>query len=324
METTLPPQAKNLLDPIMRAPPEIASEIFVMCLPDRSDVHPGKLDAASRAPLLLLSICKYWTGVALSNPALWTDLVFHVRGYDYSSDGRPYRTWIARYATQKANPVPERHLSCDLDIPLTMSGLHVPDLVVRLAHHLQTVHFEDRSIYGRSKKHRVEEYLRIFRFALNIAECAFSCLFFEVEDPECKTPNDRRITLPSLKSLQMKRDVSNALFLPFLTLPGLQKLEIPCSAAHAPGLVSLLARSSPPLVSLTLRTGDTPWPRPTIEGCLHLLPTLSNLTLRGSEDLFQDDFIAILSEAPFNNFLPNLSHFEIYVEDSLPPQPWFQ
>ncbi|KAJ7457320.1 hypothetical protein FB451DRAFT_1008992, partial [Mycena latifolia] len=59
-------QLNALRDPVARLPVELSSEIFIQCLPSRPAPNAGD------APLLLLSICKAWTDIALSTPALWT------------------------------------------------------------------------------------------------------------------------------------------------------------------------------------------------------------------------------------------------------------
>ncbi|KAJ6564791.1 hypothetical protein B0H19DRAFT_1141987 [Mycena capillaripes] len=71
----------SLRDPMMRLPVEIVAEIFILCLPDTYPGSSDQLPAKSRAPLLLLNICKHWADVAVSTPALWKNLVFHVRNY---------------------------------------------------------------------------------------------------------------------------------------------------------------------------------------------------------------------------------------------------
>ncbi|KAJ7472216.1 hypothetical protein FB451DRAFT_1036966, partial [Mycena latifolia] len=61
-------QLNALRDPVARLPVEPSSEIFIQCVPSRS--APDARDA----PLLLLNICKAWTDIALSTPALWATI----------------------------------------------------------------------------------------------------------------------------------------------------------------------------------------------------------------------------------------------------------
>ncbi|KAJ7452890.1 hypothetical protein FB451DRAFT_676321, partial [Mycena latifolia] len=61
--------------PILTLPPEITAEIFLHCVQaSGSNLSPV---SASHAPMLLLRICRAWRLIALSTPALWTDLNLH-------------------------------------------------------------------------------------------------------------------------------------------------------------------------------------------------------------------------------------------------------
>ncbi|KAJ7610522.1 hypothetical protein FB45DRAFT_844654, partial [Roridomyces roridus] len=68
-QTTVQGQLNALLDPVTRMPPEIASEIFVQCLPEGyTSVSP------SQPPTIFLHVSRSWKDIALSTPALWTSL----------------------------------------------------------------------------------------------------------------------------------------------------------------------------------------------------------------------------------------------------------
>ncbi|KAJ7277282.1 hypothetical protein C8J57DRAFT_1713702 [Mycena rebaudengoi] len=56
--------------PVLTLPPEITSEIFVHSLPSHRLVSP----LPSTPPLIFLKICSAWRLLALSTPALWTNL----------------------------------------------------------------------------------------------------------------------------------------------------------------------------------------------------------------------------------------------------------
>ncbi|KAJ7482975.1 hypothetical protein B0H11DRAFT_1208748 [Mycena galericulata] len=68
--TRLSRQLNSVHDPMRRLPPEIASEIFILCLRDSDSER--RRPQPSEAPLLLLNICSYWKAVAESTSALWT------------------------------------------------------------------------------------------------------------------------------------------------------------------------------------------------------------------------------------------------------------
>ena len=61
---------QGLVSCIRRLPPEILSEIFVMCLPPETYIAPK----TGVAPLLLAGVCRRWRKVALGTPRLWCSL----------------------------------------------------------------------------------------------------------------------------------------------------------------------------------------------------------------------------------------------------------
>ncbi|KAJ7708533.1 hypothetical protein B0H16DRAFT_1261004, partial [Mycena metata] len=54
--------------PVLTLPPEITSEIFLLCLPDERTT--GVVDPRE-VPLLLAHVCRAWRQIAISLPALW-------------------------------------------------------------------------------------------------------------------------------------------------------------------------------------------------------------------------------------------------------------
>ena len=72
------------LDPfILRLPVELASRIFVACLPRPASIHVfSQLDDMKYDPdypiqFLLSSVCQGWRRIALSTPQLWSVLSLH-------------------------------------------------------------------------------------------------------------------------------------------------------------------------------------------------------------------------------------------------------
>ncbi|KAJ6472756.1 hypothetical protein C8R47DRAFT_919098, partial [Mycena vitilis] len=59
-------------------PFELSSEIFLHSLP--AFAVPG----TQSVPILLLKICRAWTEVALSTPALWASIELHAPEFDYT------------------------------------------------------------------------------------------------------------------------------------------------------------------------------------------------------------------------------------------------
>ncbi|KAJ7639345.1 hypothetical protein FB45DRAFT_425065 [Roridomyces roridus] len=67
-------QLDAVIYPVLSLPPEIVSEIFVLCLPtERMSMDMDALNW-NEAPLLLSHICGQWRHIALAMPALWREL----------------------------------------------------------------------------------------------------------------------------------------------------------------------------------------------------------------------------------------------------------
>ncbi|KAJ7745203.1 hypothetical protein DFH07DRAFT_702208, partial [Mycena maculata] len=56
-----------ILDPMARLPAEISSDIMLCCLPTGTIPYPDP----QAAPMIFLNICRSWSNIALSTPALW-------------------------------------------------------------------------------------------------------------------------------------------------------------------------------------------------------------------------------------------------------------
>ncbi|KAF8207858.1 hypothetical protein K438DRAFT_1814451 [Mycena galopus ATCC 62051] len=59
---------------ILTLPNEITSEIFIHCLHPRFPFYATSTTNPTRAPMLLLHVCRTWRSIALSVPGLWTRL----------------------------------------------------------------------------------------------------------------------------------------------------------------------------------------------------------------------------------------------------------
>jgi hypothetical protein len=66
-------QLDGIVYPILTLPHEITSEIFLDCLPS-PDVGSVESPDVTKAPLLLLHVCRTWRDIALSTPHLWVHL----------------------------------------------------------------------------------------------------------------------------------------------------------------------------------------------------------------------------------------------------------
>ncbi|KAJ7498511.1 hypothetical protein FB451DRAFT_1548365 [Mycena latifolia] len=85
-------QLDSIVYPVLTLPPEITSEIFVLCLPAErvwDVVNPQE------APLLLMHVCSAWRQIAISTAALWTTLDIDAEDIGpYFSD--IVGTWLSR------------------------------------------------------------------------------------------------------------------------------------------------------------------------------------------------------------------------------------
>ncbi|KAJ7129213.1 hypothetical protein C8R44DRAFT_776170 [Mycena epipterygia] len=64
-------QLDSMVDPVVKLPVEITSEIFTQCLPAAED---DKKSYSMEAPMLLLKVSRAWAKIALATPALWAQL----------------------------------------------------------------------------------------------------------------------------------------------------------------------------------------------------------------------------------------------------------
>ncbi|KIM75632.1 hypothetical protein PILCRDRAFT_668588 [Piloderma croceum F 1598] len=81
----------TLLSPVRFLPPELLGEIFRYCLPQDYDES-----GAHKAVMLPSHVCKRWRDVALSTPALWTNMVLHVTDKTLESQTALVTDWVSR------------------------------------------------------------------------------------------------------------------------------------------------------------------------------------------------------------------------------------
>jgi hypothetical protein len=81
----------TLLSPVRRLPPELLGEIFRHCLP-----QDYQEKGAHQAVMLPSHVCKHWRDVALSTPALWTNIDLHVTDETLESRVALLTTWFSR------------------------------------------------------------------------------------------------------------------------------------------------------------------------------------------------------------------------------------
>jgi hypothetical protein len=80
------------LSPVRRLPPEVLSEVFLHCLPDKAFVDPAPLEP----PLLLANVCTTWRSIALSTAGLWSSIAVNVTGVDICPHKDLVKLWVGR------------------------------------------------------------------------------------------------------------------------------------------------------------------------------------------------------------------------------------
>ncbi|KAJ7768547.1 hypothetical protein B0H14DRAFT_2968345 [Mycena olivaceomarginata] len=275
-------QLNDLHDPMARLPRETGSEIFIRCLPpsENTDKHP-------RDPLLLLSICTFWTEIALSTPRLWADLEFT----DFLD------RWLSR---AKESPLSLSFTGCHTAHP------EIVGIVAARAHHVRMLEFQSPSylqIFSREQIFPCLQSLHVLRSAPGLVDSSFN-----LED------RSRRPMEPGecvhhggLTSLAIEGIYEPSThILEGLRLPALEHLRVTIQSGNTTELISFLTRSSPRLNYLFVNGIDQHWDRNSVERCFALVPCLTSLDLTGHED-FHDIVIALLTCGPCEELLPDLS-----------------
>ncbi|KAJ7028135.1 hypothetical protein C8F04DRAFT_1120600 [Mycena alexandri] len=89
-------QLDSVVYPVLTLPGEITSEIFLKC---GEPEYLAGVPSARAAPLLLLRICRAWTSIALSTPALWTHMstgTGYRNGDTLEPKGQGIDRWLGR------------------------------------------------------------------------------------------------------------------------------------------------------------------------------------------------------------------------------------
>ncbi|KAJ7457953.1 hypothetical protein B0H11DRAFT_2062038 [Mycena galericulata] len=315
--------AGTTLDPVARLPFEIASEIFVQCIPSRP--KPG----ANHIPMVLLNICRAWTAIALSTPQLWNSIhVVFPRPEGFTG---LLEAWLQRARNRS------------LSISLRGSfGEDVGTIVRRHTQHLRKLEVyldgEDVELLSRIGpcpslttlkigaiicepdlswsviKYSALHMLTILQLAPNLVECTLegiSPTFF----PDSHNSADI-IILPSLRRLNFWSILDSPSYdkiLRNLTLPALQTLALRMFAISLNDLIAFLKRSSPPLLGLTIDASDSDFIH-FLNDFPRLAPTLECLELYYPYPDAAKQLFALLSASP-SHFLPNLRSLHVYANN---------
>ncbi|KAJ7506899.1 hypothetical protein B0H11DRAFT_1794825 [Mycena galericulata] len=317
-------ELNSLLDPMARLTREIASNIFMHCLPTTPSPD------SSQAPMLLLQICRLWRDIALSTPALWTCI--HVDSPS-AELAELIETWLDRAGA--------------LPLSLSLSGSldEVRDVVQERAGQLQTlevyVENKEQAYELAALRNRKSLFLSLETLTVGRADTAPEEEDSNIEDEGPYLPGEDCVKLmraaPSLlecelfemhfyghpfsgvsieplthECLQHLRlgcgpgsYTNSAGILEHLTLPALQTLFLSDFDIKLGEFTSFLTRSSPPLRSLQIDT----YLDDNASAYCGLLPSLTHLDL--SFEPHPKDFPFLKSLARTKDFLPNLCSLTI-------------
>ncbi|KAJ7641577.1 hypothetical protein FB45DRAFT_359593 [Roridomyces roridus] len=329
-------QLNALRDPVTRLPLEIASEIFVQCLP----LEPPRALPAE-TPALFLGVCNSWSTLVSSIPALWSKI--HIE-FPCSEDFQAVlERWFKRAGTHPLHIYLDGPLDAAIAAFVWRSSDQLERLEISTAGEAEEEEEEeegdeeDRELVFRELLAGTQPEALPLLQALKITGCVgvFSRLpilhllrvspaladlsFHDLElvdgddDDEDEVPQEV-VVLPELRRLVYGRDKlalsDKYKLLKFISAPLLESFTLEASASHA-NVTSFLQRSSPPLQELVIGdAGDLEQ----LEDFLSLTPSVTRLEinwLARTEELF-----AILAGSP--SVLSGLQTLELSYTDRMP------
>ncbi|KAJ7736559.1 hypothetical protein DFH07DRAFT_842893 [Mycena maculata] len=237
---------------MLSIPVEIASEIFIHCLP-----HDPPKPSASIAPMLLTAICQKWRYIALSDPRLWSTLTIDVaHGHHRDPQSTHYRLstfvqeWLLRAGSMPlsvliALPSQDRRWSDSVSSPWIFDQKPCflpPSLFTESWDHLT-------SFWGDFFTFR--ECLKLLLHAPRLVRGEFRDMEEGNDDAPFTSVSLLRTGLTDLTfTIPSEFDLSNSLatLLDSLTLPQLRNLDVLCSSYcfndTSPSMTSFLQRAS--------------------------------------------------------------------------------
>ncbi|KAJ7643816.1 hypothetical protein FB45DRAFT_1114131 [Roridomyces roridus] len=249
-----PPAESTLIDPVMRLPLELSSEIFLQSLPSTPDMQ---------AVATLLQISRGWTAIALATPPLWTNITNN--GVEHSKFLALLTTWLDRGGefpvSLSLNPISRARFEDILDT-LKPHAHRVQSLrLLRVVEGLDKIYvfvaLKSLTIDGCHNRHiscNTADIVHILRCSPNLEE--FNLLNGCYNGS--KLSQQTSLTHSSLRRLRFGESEamqhhSCAQISRHLTLPSLDTLCI-SEFIHicVEDLVGFLTRSSPPLRSVHL------------------------------------------------------------------------
>ncbi|KAJ7627832.1 hypothetical protein DFH06DRAFT_1227280 [Mycena polygramma] len=314
----------SIRDPMAGLPVEISAEIFLHCLP--TDPPVPDPDAA---PIVLLNVSHLWRNIALSTPALWS----RIRIDSLSSEFAEFcRIWIGRARSLPLSFAFHGRLKRRAWTLMKQYGQHLQpslELFIRDEADLERIEApfpalkalticSDETYSISTPKETVE----ILRAAPALVDCDFDQVFYDwgIHDSSFGWQAEP-LTHTALRHLRLGKSQSSgnsAYILQYLTLPALKSLRITDFDIDNEDFIAFLARSAPPLESLSMISPTDPGSLPTFLEYFRLTPSLTDLELSRQPN-YQPGHDSL---APFRlfwaalgtqDFLPNLRRLTLRI-----------
>ncbi|KAJ7641755.1 hypothetical protein FB45DRAFT_361566 [Roridomyces roridus] len=264
-----------LHDPVGQLPPEISSEIFILCLDDYPDLQ------AQSCPTLLLTVCRAWAAVALATPALWRRMRVAARYAGRTPfQERIMHAWFQRAGTSplslclegswtRENTEIVREYATRIEELETKFTISSPLTVLIREGELPAL--KTLKLWGGFSTNEAVEVLRTLP---HLVECTFDALRF-------RTPFDGAAPLVHF-NMQHFHVGGVGDILQGINMPNLATLSLSTQFVALAQLVSFLRRSTPPLRDVLLGWHELGAPVVAMQAqlvneCCSLLPMLQTL-----------------------------------------------
>ncbi|KAJ7621925.1 hypothetical protein DFH06DRAFT_768831 [Mycena polygramma] len=298
------------LDPMTRLPLELSSDILLRCLPAACAPALDPYDA----PMVFLSICRSWTRIALSQPALWTGIQIQFpraprfgRLVDaWLHRAHPRETSISMRGTldSRVGAVVQQHAqrvrNLELSFPSAgelpqISSAHFSSLKVLTIAQDNVTDPDPPEFFSETPKSCIQ----MMMAAPGLVECTFDGLWFGEDEHDSSVP----VIHHSLRHLNLgvRSAPCSATPLQYLTLPALRDLYVCDFDIDQEDFLFFLTRSAPPMQSLSIP--NIVW-TPQAVDLFTQFPSLTDLRLSCHSTRKDYGLLEALATRP--DFLPNL------------------
>ncbi|KAJ6463974.1 hypothetical protein C8R45DRAFT_505353 [Mycena sanguinolenta] len=304
-----------LRDPIALLPVEISSEIFLQCLPSFPQTSaPGP----HTAPMHFMKICKGWSDLALSTPALWA--VIELR----HSRAEVLQSWLHRARNCPLSIALHTKLNSDATAVFRRCAPQLTHLALYAALDINpSISFPCLETLTFDGSYLPSEIIKLFGLTPNLVRCTLPHAIGGHSDQDLPP-----LILPKLRYLEFGMFSKGIGLLNHLSLPALETLVIPSDHAlnSSFGDFSLfLQRSQPQLRKLILASAQagSRIQLAHLDECFHLLPSVAHVELVAPGGILDADLFTALADPESSR--PNLRSLKIqilFLNNVTEPPPW--